>query len=108
MQEEALKTSKGTYLGCLFFMMANKRYEPVKAFLHKGFLTEKQQYPHNVLAMKRFMVNFIDAAAGKPHSQQKESSGESSTKMLPSLTLIVCRVPGIEKKLTILSESKGI
>jgi hypothetical protein len=42
------------------------------------------------------------------HCQRKESSGESSTKILPSLTLIVCRVPGIEKNLTILSESKGI
>ena len=45
---------------------------------------------------------------GAIHCQRKESSGESSTIFLRSLTLIVCRVPGIEQNLTILRESKGI
>ena len=63
---------KGTYLGCLFLMMADKRYKPVKKFLHEGFLAEKQQYPQDVLAMKRFMADFIGTAAAKPrnHPQQ--------------------------------------
>ena len=66
-KEEALKTRQGAYLACLFLKMAAKRYAPVKKFLHEGFLAEKQQYPHNVLVMKRFMADFIRANAGKPN-----------------------------------------
>ena len=47
-------------------MMVDERYEPVKKFLHEGFLAEKQQYPRDVLAMKIFMADFIGTAAGKP------------------------------------------
>ena len=43
MKSEVLKTSTGAYLGCLFLMMANGRYTPVKKFLHESFLAEKQQ-----------------------------------------------------------------
>ena len=70
MKAKALKSIAGAYLGCLFLMMTNKRYKSVKEFLHQAFLAEKQQYPHNVLAMKRFMANFIGTAAAKPKSQQ--------------------------------------
>ena len=42
MKSEVLKTSVGAYLGCLFLVMANKRYKPVKQFLHEDFLAEKQ------------------------------------------------------------------
>ena len=66
MKLEALKSSTGAYLGCLFLIMADGRYKPVKKFLHKAFLAEKQQYPRNMLAMKRFMANFIGTDAGKP------------------------------------------
>ena len=52
MKAKALKSSSGAYLGCLFLMMDNERYKPVRKFLHKAFLVEKQQYPHSVLAMK--------------------------------------------------------
>ena len=38
----ALKSAKGAYLGCLFLMMSDERYKPMKKFLHKGFLAEKQ------------------------------------------------------------------
>ena len=39
------KTVEGTYLGCLFCMIADEQYTPVKKFLHEGFLAEKEQYP---------------------------------------------------------------
>ena len=42
-KSEALKSSAGAYLACLFLMMANGRYKPVKKFLHEAFLAEKQQ-----------------------------------------------------------------
>ena len=42
MKAEALKSSAGAYLGCLFLMMADERYRPVKEFLHQAFLVEKQ------------------------------------------------------------------
>ena len=47
-------------------IMADKRYAPVKKFLHEAFLAEKQQYPLDVLAIKRFMADVIGAYAGKP------------------------------------------
>ena len=59
MKSEALKTSTGANLGCLFLMMANIRYKPVKKFLHEAFCAKKQQHPHGVLAVKRFMADFI-------------------------------------------------
>ena len=72
MKTAALKSAKGAYLGCLFLMMANERYKPVKKFLHEGFLAEKQQYPRDVLAMKRSVADFIGAAAAKPKRQQQQ------------------------------------
>ena len=66
MKAEVSKTSSMAYLGCLLLMMADKKYKPVRKFLHKDFLVEKQQYPHNVLAMKQFMADFIRSDAGKP------------------------------------------
>lgn len=72
MKEETLKTSKGAYPGCLFLMMANNRYEPVKKILHKAFIVEKQQHPRNILVMKRFMANCSSAAASKPTRQQQQ------------------------------------
>ena len=51
--------------------MSDEQYKPVKKFLHKSFLADKQQYPRDVLAMKRFMANFIGTAAAKPKSQQQ-------------------------------------
>ena len=72
MKAEALKLSVGAYLRCLFLMMANKRYTPVKMFLHEAFLVENQQYPCNVLAMKRFVANFIGVDAGKPKCPQQQ------------------------------------
>ena len=53
-------------------MMANKRYKAVEKNLHEAFLAEKQQCPHDVLAMKRFMADFIGADAGKPKWQQQQ------------------------------------
>ena len=41
MKAEAVKSSAGAYLGCLFLMMADERYKPVKEFLHQAFLAEK-------------------------------------------------------------------
>ena len=41
MKSEAPKTSAGAYFGCLFLMMADGRYTPVKKFLHEAFLAEK-------------------------------------------------------------------
>ena len=75
---EALKSSAGAYLACLFLMMADGRYKPVKKFLHEAFLAEKQQYPRNVLAMKRFMADFIGADAGKPQRQQQQQPKNES------------------------------
>ena len=69
MKPEALKLSTGAYLGCLFLMTADGRYKPVKKFLRKAFLAEKQQYPLNVLAMKRFMADFIGTYTGKLQRQ---------------------------------------
>ena len=71
MKSEALKSSTGAYLGCLFLMMADERYTPVKKFLHETFLAEKQQYSRNVLAVKRVMAKFIGTDAGKPQRQQQ-------------------------------------
>ena len=39
----------------------------MKNFLHEGSLAEKQQYPWDVLVMKRFMADFIDTTAAKPN-----------------------------------------
>ena len=44
MKSEAIKSSTGAYLGCIFLMMANGRYTSVKTFLHDAFLVVKQQY----------------------------------------------------------------
>ena len=66
MKSEAMKSSTGAYLGCLFLIMADGRYTPVNKFLHEAFLAEKEQYPRSVLAMKRFMADFIGVDAGKP------------------------------------------
>ena len=62
---EALKSSKGAYLGYLFLMMADDRYEPVNMFLHEGFLADRHQYPRDVLATKIFMANFIGTATAQ-------------------------------------------
>ena len=51
--------------------MSDERYKPVKKFLHEGFLAEKQQYPQDVLATKRFMTDFIGTVAAKPKNQQQ-------------------------------------
>ena len=72
MKSEAPKTSAGTSLGCLFLMMADTQYKPVKKFLHEAFLVEKQQYPCDMLAMKRFMVDFIGTDTGKPKRHQQQ------------------------------------
>ena len=72
MKIAALKSQKGAYLGCLYLMMADERYTPVKKLLHKGLLADKQQYPRDVLAMKRFMANIIGTAAAKPKGQQQQ------------------------------------
>ena len=66
MKSEALKTSASAYLGCLVLVMANERYTLVKTFLHEVFLEEQQQYLREILALKRFMANFIWLDAGKP------------------------------------------
>ena len=58
----ALKSAKGAHLRCLFLLMSDERYKPVKKFLHVSFLAEKQQYPRDVLAMKRVMADFIGTA----------------------------------------------
>ena len=98
MKSEALKSSTGAYLGCLFLVMADGRYKSVKKFLHEAFLTEKQQYPRNLLAMKRFMADFIGTGAGEPQRQQQQQpkndpvgvgvgSGSPKTKKFP-----VCHV----------------
>ena len=52
--------------------MTDKRYEPVKKFFHEGFLVDKQQYPRDVLAMERFMTDFISTAATNPKRQQQQ------------------------------------
>ena len=41
MKSEALKTSTGAYLGCLFLAMVNLRYKPIKKIPHEAFLAEK-------------------------------------------------------------------
>jgi hypothetical protein len=69
MKSKALKSRSGAYFGCLFLMMADKRYKPFRRFLCKAFLAEKQQYPLNMLAMKRFMAGFIGTDADKPKRQ---------------------------------------
>ena len=79
MKTDALKSRKGAYLGCLFLMMANERYKPVKKFIHEGFLAEKQQYPRDVLAMKRFLADFICTATAKPKRQQQQQLTSEST-----------------------------
>ena len=40
----ALKLAKSAYLGRLFLMMSDKRYKPMKKFMHEGVLAENQQY----------------------------------------------------------------
>ena len=52
--------------------MTDIRYKPIKKVLHKAFLAKKQQYPCNVLAMQRFMANFIGTDAGKPKRWQQK------------------------------------
>ena len=106
MKPEALKSSAGAYPGCLFLMVADGRYKPVKKFLHEAFLAVKQQYPRDVLAVKRFMVDFIGADAGKPQRQQQQQpnnepanagvafvSPDTKTKTFP-----VCHVCGKQHK----------
>ena len=42
MKANMVKSRSGAYLGCLFLVMVNVRYKPVRKFLHKDFLEEKQ------------------------------------------------------------------
>ena len=44
----------------------------MKKFLHEAFLAKKQQYPRDVLAMKRFMADFIGADTDKPKCPQQQ------------------------------------
>ena len=53
-------------------MMADKRYKPVKEFLHEAFLAQKQQYSCNMLAIKRFMANVTRTYIGEPKRQQQQ------------------------------------
>ena len=78
LKSEALKLSAGAYLTCLFLMMADGIYKPVKKFLHEAFLVEKQYYPRDVLAMKRFIADFIGADTGKPQRQQHQPKSKSA------------------------------
>ena len=52
--------------------MTDEQYKPVKKFLHEGFLADKQQYPRDVLAMKKFMADFTGTAAAKPKRQHQQ------------------------------------
>jgi hypothetical protein len=76
MKTEALKYSDGAYLGCLFLMMADERYKPVKEFLHQAFLAENQQYPRDTLTMKRFTADFIGATIDKPKQPQQQPTAD--------------------------------
>ena len=59
LQTEALKTSKGAYLACLFLLMADeRRFGGVKATLGDNFLLGKQEYPQDLLAAKRLLADF--------------------------------------------------
>ena len=49
--------------------MADKRYTPVKKFLHEDFLAENQQYTCDVLATKSFVANVIGTYADKLKQQ---------------------------------------
>ena len=72
MKKAALKSAKSNCLGCVCLMMTDERYKPVENFLHEGFLADKHQYPWDVLAIKRFMADFIGTVAAKQKKEQQQ------------------------------------
>ena len=58
-QSEATKSSKQAYLACLFLLMADDdRYGAVKATLDDNYLLGKQEFPRDLLAAKRLLMDF--------------------------------------------------
>jgi hypothetical protein len=51
-------------------MLSDKCHKPVKKFVHKTVLTEKQQYPQDVLLTTRLIANFHQ----RRHKQDKEAT----------------------------------
>ena len=77
--------------------MADKRYKPVKKFLREGFLADKEQYPRDVLVMKRFVADFIDKAASSLSWSQPAASRSCSRKIKRKTSPFVMRAATITK-----------
>ena len=59
LEDEAMRSSKSVYLACLFLLMADEdHYGGVKATLDDNYLLGKQEYPQDLLAAKRLLVDF--------------------------------------------------
>ena len=53
---------------CLFLLLAdNERYGPLKMQLDNNFLMGIQEYPSDVLAAKRLMMDFVPATGVVKH-----------------------------------------
>ena len=74
LEAEAMKSSKGAYLACLFLLMADEdRYGRVKVALDDNYLLEKQEYPQDLLAAKRLLADFKGAG---PNTKRKAPGSE--------------------------------
>ena len=65
-EEEASESACTEYLACLFLLMSDdERFKMFKKTLNDNFLLGRQEYPKDVLSLKRLMTDFDpDVAMG--------------------------------------------
>ena len=60
MSVTARESASAEYLACLFLLLVdNNRYGPLKSQLDNTFLMGEQEYPCDVLQVKRLMTDFV-------------------------------------------------
>ena len=72
-EEEASELACAEYLACLFLLLADdERFKTLKKTLNNNFLLGRQEYPKDILALKRLMTHFDpDVATGKKRTQEQ-------------------------------------
>ena len=71
--KKATESSCKEYLACLFLLLADEeRFKAATTELSKNYLLQKQEYPANVLAVQRLMIDFDYLNVGKSTSVEKQ------------------------------------
>ena len=67
-EKPARESSLAEYLACLFLLLADDRFKPLKREMDNNFhlLSEQGKYPLNILAAKRLMTDFSPLVVPRP------------------------------------------